>query len=134
MQYDLLTEPWIKVKYDGKIKKVGLADLFENATTYEDVVGLSKLQTSEYEIYRFFIAIFMDAYRERLGSNEEVFDIYFENGFDMERICSYFSMCKQEGHPFDLLDKENLIPHMPSRYEVLFCHSLLILLINTEDH
>lgn len=117
MKYDLLVEPWLKVQDESGVKKVGLRDLFENATKYKDVVGLPQLETSQFEVYRFLINIYMDACREDLGSNEEVFDQYFNDGFDMEKMDKYFRTCEDEGRPFDLLDKEH--PFLQSSKEFL---------------
>lgn len=117
MRYDLLTEPWLRVRDESGVKKVGLVDLFANATKYRDVVGLPQLETSQFEVYRFLINVYMDACREDLGSNEEVFDQYFNDGFDMEKMGRYFKACEDEGRPFDLLDKER--PFLQSSKELL---------------
>ena len=121
MNYSLLTEPWIRVMKHGVEEKVGLRQFFENAKEYEDVLGLKSLETSEYEIYRFLIAVFMDAYRERLagGFGEDAFSIYEQNeGFDKNLMNQYFDQCVEEGSTFDLLDEER--PFFQSTKK-LFC-------------
>ena len=116
MEYNLLTEPWIRVLKNGEEERVSLRELFQNAHEYADIVGPSDLQTSEYHIYRFLITVFCDAYRDLLGTEEDVFDVMFDEYFDMERMDRYFAMCEAEGHPFDMLNTDR--PFLQASREV----------------
>lgn len=116
MQYNLLNEPWIRVLKDNTEEKVSIRELFTNATKYKDILGIPEFQTSEYHLYRLMITIFCDAYRELLKTEEDVFYVMFDDGFDMDRMERYFAMCEAEGHSFDLLDTDR--PFLQASREV----------------
>jgi CRISPR system Cascade subunit CasA len=96
MSYSLLTEAWIPVRQTGKMKQVGLLELFSNWNAIDDIY--TDNPPRQIAIYRFLIAVVHSALRGPDGKAE-----YLELWNDEklgDRICDYLQQWQER---FDLL-------------------------------
>lgn len=99
--FDVLTEPWIPVRYpDGRIKELGIYDVFSEAHEAEEITDENMM--IEYGLYRTLITFLLDILRPQ--EYDDLNDLLAQGAFDMKKIDRYIDSCRKEGVSFNLFD------------------------------
>lgn len=71
--FNLLTEPWIKVinNKDSQETMISLSELFENTSSYRELAG--EMRSQDLAIFRFLLSILTTVY-SRFDANRETYD------------------------------------------------------------
>ena len=98
--FNVINDPWIKVKTGNVYEKLCLRELLERANEIGEVYDTQAMV--EFGMYRFLTAFVADAYR--LGDEADRANLFDEGAFDMDVIDKYIETCQKEGVSFEALD------------------------------
>lgn len=116
--FDILDDPWIKVVYtDGTHKTLSVIDCLSDATSIKRIECPGNIYVETFAIYRFLIALFVDAYD--IHSIEDIEDVYgeYKEGIDLDVLKKYRNRCESEGVSFDIFDDDRPFMQTPKSEE-----------------
>ena len=129
--FHIIYEPWIHVRYlDGHETTLNIVDCLHDAKNIQCILCPGRVYVETYAIYRFLIALLVDAYKIR--SQRQIKKLFYE-GLDLHVLEQYVSDCEQQGISFNVFDKtrpfmQTPVDELPKNVKTVsvssFCYGL----------